>query len=313
MLTAELIRANATLAGLTDEQVSALTEMSKNDEASVIGTRIGEIYGGLDTDIQEASGIAKNGTEKTYDYAKRVIGEMKAKAASVDDLTSQVAVLTKEKERLEGVVAKGGTDAETKKQLAQAKTDLENVTRQYTELKAQFDTEKASHEKALFDVKLDNEMSRATVGLKFKSAFPESVTSVILRQAIEKVKGMNPEYIDDGNGGKVLAFMRDGAVMRNPDTNLKPYTATELVAKELTTMGVLDTGRKQTGTGTPQAQPIKTEGGSIDLSGARTQVEASDMLKKALLSMGLTVGSNKYQEQYDAAWKDNNVTALPLK
>lgn len=313
MLTAELIRANATLAGLTDEQVSALTEMSKNDEASVIGTRIGEIYGGLDTDIQEASGIAKNGTEKTYDYAKRVIGEMKAKAASVDDLTSQVAVLTKEKERLEGVVAKGGADAETKKQLAQAKTDLENVTRQYTELKAQFDTEKASHEKALFDVKLDNEMSRATVGLKFKSAFPESVTSVILRQAIEKVKGMNPEYIDDGNGGKVLAFMQNGAVMRNPDTNLKPYTATELVAKELTTMGVLDTGRKQTGTGTPLAQPIKTEGGSIDLSGARTQVEASDMLKKALLSMGLTVGSNKYQEQYDAAWKDNNVTALPLK
>lgn len=313
MLTAELIRANATLAGLTDEQVSALTEMSKNDEASVIGTRIGEIYGGLDTDIQEASGIAKNGTEKTYDYAKRVIGEMKAKAASVDDLTSQVAVLTKEKERLEGVVAKGGADAETKKKLAQAKTDLENVTRQYTELKTQFDTEKASHEKALFDVKLDNEMSRATVGLKFKSAFPESVTSVILRQAIEKVKGMNPEYIDDGNGGKVLAFMQNGAVMRNPDTNLKPFTATELVAKELTTMGVLDTGRKQTGTGTPLAQPIKTEGGSIDLSGARTQVEASDMLKKALLSMGLTVGSNKYQEQYDAAWKDNNVTALPLK
>ena len=313
MLTAELIRANATLAGLTDEQVSALTEMSKNDEASVIGTRIGEIYGGLDTDIQEASGIAKNGTEKTYDYAKRVIGEMKAKAASVDDLTSQVAVLAREKERLEGVVAKGGTDAETKKQLAQAKTDLENVTRQYTELKTQFDTEKASHEKALFDVKLDNEMSRATVGLKFKSAFPESVTSVILRQAIEKVKGMNPEYIDDGNGGKVLAFMQNGAVMRNPDTNLKPYTATELVAKELTTMGVLDTGRKQTGTGTPPVQAIKTEGGSIDLSGARTQVEASDMLKKALLSMGLTVGSNKYQEQYDAAWKDNNVTALPLK
>ena len=81
-LTTELLNANAALSGLTDEQKTAIVEMSKNDETAVIGQKTGEIYGGLDADILAASGIAKNGTEKTYDYAKRVIGEIKGQAGN---------------------------------------------------------------------------------------------------------------------------------------------------------------------------------------------------------------------------------------
>ena len=69
-LTNELLNANAATAALTDEQKTAIVEMSRNDEQAVIGQKTGEIYGGLDADILAASGIAKNGTEKTYDYAK---------------------------------------------------------------------------------------------------------------------------------------------------------------------------------------------------------------------------------------------------
>ena len=72
MLTREILIANAALAGLTDEQIAAITTLSANDENSVIAKKTGEIYGGLDADILAASGIAKNGTEKTFDYAKRV-------------------------------------------------------------------------------------------------------------------------------------------------------------------------------------------------------------------------------------------------
>ena len=50
-LTSEILRANAATAGLTDEQVSAIVTMSRNDEDSVIGQKTGEIYGGLDADI----------------------------------------------------------------------------------------------------------------------------------------------------------------------------------------------------------------------------------------------------------------------
>ena len=64
-LTLELLRANAATAALTDEQINAVVELSNNDEAAVISKKTGEIYGGLDNDILAASGIAKNGTEKT--------------------------------------------------------------------------------------------------------------------------------------------------------------------------------------------------------------------------------------------------------
>ncbi|MGF2525882.1 hypothetical protein ACQUW0_26495, partial [Ralstonia pseudosolanacearum] len=102
-LTTELLNANAALSGLTDEQKTAIVEMSKNDETAVIGQKTGEIYGGLDADILAASGIAKNGAEKTYDYAKRVIGEIKGQAGNAAELQTKVSELEKEKTRLESV------------------------------------------------------------------------------------------------------------------------------------------------------------------------------------------------------------------
>ena len=313
-LTTELLNANATLQGLTDEQKAAIVEMSVNDEATVIGQKTGEIYGGLDADILAASGIAKEGTEKTYDYAKRVIGAIKSQAGNAADLQTQISELTKEKGRLEGIIAKGGADAETKRQLEQAKADLANVTKEYTELKTQYDTAKTEHEKALFGLKLDGEFAKATAGLKFKADLPASVTNVLLQQAIAKVRGLNPEYIDDGNGGKVLAFMENGTPKRNPENNLRPYTASELIAAELKTMGVLDEGRKQTGTGTSQNVPTPT-GGNVDVSGARTQNEAHEIIAKQLMSQGKVNGSKEFADAMAEAWKANKdfIKTLPLQ
>ena len=312
-LTTELLNANAATAALTDEQKTAIVEMSKNDETTVIGQKTGEIYGGLDADILAASGIAKNGTEKTYDYAKRVIGEIKSQAGNAAELQTKVSDLEKEKTRLEGIIAKGGADAETKRQLEQAKTDLANVQSQYATLKKDYDTEKSEHEKAMFGVKIDGELAKATSGIKFKADLPASVTSVLLQQAINKVKGMNPEYIDDGNGGKVLAFMENGAVKRNPATNLQPYTAAELVQAELKTMGVLEEGRKQTGTGTGTGTGTET-GNAVDISGARTQDEAHEIIAKQLMAAGKINGSKEFDEAMAEAWKANHdvLKTLPI-
>ena len=312
-LTAELINGNAILNALTDEQKAIIIEMSRNDEASVIGQKTGEIYGGLDADILAASGIAKNGTEKTYDYAKRVISEIKEKAGKLDESLKQIDALSAEKARLEKVIADGGADAETKRQLTQAQTDLASVTKSFTELKAQYDEQKENHVKELFGIKLDSEFSRATSGLKFRADIPQNVTDVIVSQAIAKVKGMYPEYIDDGKGGKILAFKdaENGAIMRNPEKNLNPYTASELVEKELKTMGVLESGRKQGGAGT---KPQGGNGsGSIDIAGARTQDEAYEAIASSLMAQGMTIGSNEFETAMSKAWAANNVKSLPLR
>ena len=312
-LTAELINGNAILNALTDEQKAIIIEMSRNDEASVIVQKTGEIYGGLDADILAASGIAKNGTEKTYDYAKRVIGEIKEKAGKLDESLKQIDALSAEKARLEKVIADGGADAETKRQLTQAQTYLASVTKSFTELKAQYDEQKENHVKELFGIKLDSEFSRATSGLKFRADIPQNVTDVIVSQAIAKVKGMYPEYIDDGKGGKILAFKdaENGAIMRNPEKNLNPYTASELVEKELKTMGVLESGRKQGGAGT---KPQGGNGsGSIDIAGARTQDEAYEAIASSLMAQGMTIGSNEFETAMSKAWAANNVKSLPLR
>lgn len=315
-LTTELLNANAALSGLTDEQKTAIVEMSKNDETVVIGQKTGEIYGGLDADILAASGIAKNGTEKTYEYAKRVIGEIKGQAGNAAELQTKVSELEKEKVRLEGVIAKGGADAETKRQLERANADLANVTSEYAALKTKYDNAESEHQKALFGLKIDGELAKATAGIKFKADLPQAVTAVLLSQAVAKVKGFNPEYIDDGNGGKVLAFNENGTTMRNPENNLRPFTAAELVERELKTMGVLETGRKQTGAGTDgNFGSGGGNGGVVDISGARTQDEAHEIIAKQLMAQGKVNGSKEFADAMAKAWKDNHdaIKALPVQ
>lgn len=310
-LTSEILRANAATAALTDEQVNAIVTLSRNDEDSVIGQKTGEIYGGLDADILAVSGIAKNGTEKTYDYAKRVIGEIKSQAGNATELQGKVDALTAEKTRLEGIIAKGGSDAETKRQLESARADLANVTRQFNELKTQFDTAKSDHEKQIFDFRLSSDLAAASAGLKFKAGLPKSATDILLQQAILTVKRMNPQYVDNGKGGTSLVFMENNAVKRNPNNALNPYTATELLSDTLKGMGVLDEGRKQTGAGTGEG----FGGGEFatDISGARTQKEAYDIIARNLLAQGKTVGSKEFDDAMQKAWKDNNVKALPVQ
>ena len=318
-LTNELLNANAATAALTDEQKTAIVEMSRNDEQAVIGQKTGEIYGGLDADILAASGIAKNGTEKTYDYAKRVIGEIKSKAGNADELRSQLTEKENEVNRLNGIIATGGVDAETKKQLEQARADLASVTSRFNELKAQHDESERNYAQQLLNVRMDGDFATAASGIKFKADLPQAVTEVLLKQAIAKIKGMNPEYVDDGTGAgtKVLAFKDStGAIMRNPETNLLPYTAADLLREELKTMGVLDSGRKQEGAGSQDGKTTTSEGGNaMDISGARTQVEASEMIARALMAQGKAVGSKEYDDAFQEIWKNNlaAIKALPTK
>ena len=313
MLTREILAANAQLSGLTEEQIKAIITLSENDENSVIAKKTGEIYGALDNDILTVSGIAKNGTEKTYDYAKRVMSAMKADAEAATGYKSQIDALTKEKARLEKAIADGAADAETAKALKQAKADLANITTQYNELNTKYTDIQEAHKKELFAIKIDSELQTAAGGIKFKAGLPEAVTRVILQQATEKIKGMNPEYIDDGKGGKILAFKDEtGAIMRNPNNQLNPFTPGELLTRELDAMGIIDKGRQQSGGGTIPPGG-RGAGGSvvIGVAGCKTRVEAYDAISNNLMAQGMTAGSKEFEDAMAQAWKDNNIAALP--
>ena len=313
MITVEMLAADAALAGLTDEQKNAIALMSKNDEEVVIGNRFREVYNKLDETIARETGIARNGDEKTYLYLERAAKELATKANSVEGLNTKIADLSKERDRLKEQIAKGGDEA-LRKQLEQATKDLDGVRKQYDTLKADFDKAKTDHAAELFGIQIDNVLAGAQAGLKFKPEFPQAATDTLLAQALAKVKGMNPDFIDDGKGGKRLVFKgENGEIARDPENHLEPYTAEALLKKELRAMGILDEGRRAAGVSTTQPQQQQQQGAAVDLSMARTQQEADNIIHSQLNAQGLVRGSKKYQEAYDAAWKENNIISLPVK
>jgi hypothetical protein len=80
-------------------------------------------------------------------------------------------------------------------------------------------------------------------------------------------------------------------------------------------MGILDEGRKMSGIGTqpPARQQQQQAGAPVDVSMARTQNEAQEIIAKQLMGRGLINGSKEFQEALTQAWKDNNISSLPIQ
>ena len=315
MLTNEMLQQQQALAGLTDEQRAAIVTLSKNDEEQVIGNRFREVYNQLDATIARETGIQRNGDEKTYLYLERAARELAGKANSVQGLNERINTLTAERDRLKKAVEEGAADEKLKKDLAQAVKDLEAIKVQYNTLKTDYDKQKADHANELINFRIDNEIASAKGGIKFKAELPETATSVLLAQAVAKVKALKHEFIDDGQGGQRLVFKdANDAIMRNAEKQLEPFTIGDLLTKELKAMGVLDEGRQQQGGGTSAPKVSVTENGLvIDLSGVRSQTEASEVIAQTLMKQGLTNGSKAFQEAMNKAWADNEISKLPIK
>ena len=77
---------------------------------------------------------------------------------------------------------------------------------------------------------------------------------------------------------------------------------------------VIDTGRKQNGTGTSATTlPAGNSAGTFDLSGIRTQVEADKAIEAHLLANGLTRDSSEFSDKLMQIRTENNVSELPIR
>ena len=47
--------------------------------------------------------------------------------------------------------------------------------------------------------------------------------------------------------------------------------------------------------------------------GAKTQVEATEAIKQALMAQGVAYGTRTYTQAFDKAWKDNDCVTLPMQ
>ena len=317
MLTIDMLRQNSALAGLTDVQVNAIAEMSRNDENTVIGTKIGALHGQYDTDIFSITGIKKNDGEKSYDYAKRVLNEYKTKAGSTQDLQQKLDTANKKVTDLEKKIESGEGDAALRQQLKDTKAQVSQLQSQLQTKETEFNTKKKELEDNIKNVHIDYAFQAAVSGLKFKSGITDNVQNVLLKSAKAEVltKG-TPDFIDDGQGGKKLVLRgQDGNILNNPKNNLNPYTLQELIL-ETSLKDVIDTGRQQTGGGTGGQGGQGGQGGSgvtLDLSSVKSQVEADKAIETYLLHTGLTRDSQEFADKSLEIRNDNNISQLPIK
>lgn len=309
-LTAVLLRANAALAGLSDEQIAAIEELSRNDENTVIGTRIGELHGQYDTDVLSVTGIAKRQGEKSYDYVKRILGYFKQKAAGADQMSQTIATLQTEIEGYKKTIAEGKGSEEVAKQLRDAQKQLADTQALFEQKNKEWEDKYTLLNTQYQTSLIDAEFGKALTGMKFKSIYPESVQKTLIDSAKRTVLSTaKPDWLEE-NGERKLVF-RDatGNIMTNPENKLNPFTPGELLRKEL--KEVLDLGRQQTGAGT---KPTGNGGGAtFDLSGVTNQVAADEMISKHLMSQGFTRGSKEFADEAQKIRTENGVDKLPVQ
>lgn len=314
MLTIEMLRQNSALAGLSDAQLTAIAEMSRNDENTVIGTKIGALHGQYDTDIFNVTGVKKRDGEKSYDYAKRVLGEYKIKADSVKTVQAELDAANVKVTELQTKLEKNAGNEELTQQLKDAKAQVIQLQSKLKTEQDNYKTKEAEFNKQLKDVHVDYAFQAATTGLKFKAGITEPIQKTLLNAAKAEIlaKG-TPDFVEDGQGGKKLVIRgADGNILNNPKNNLNPYTISELVM-ETSLKDVIDAGRKQTGGGTGGFQGQGGQGGTLDLTGVRTQLEADKVIEAHLLANGLTRDSSEFGEKLTEIRNENNVATLPIR
>ena len=293
-LTKEDIVAQEPLKGLSDEQIEAIATLSQNSEDELFRVKIGEHYRRLDASIEEHSGVSRNGDEKTYDYLPRAIDAMK------ESYETKVKTLNSE---LETLRAKD-TDPELKEKFESLNKELAAAKKEYSKLKADYDGAKAEHAKALENYKIDSEIGRALEGIAFKPGVNTELLATIKEKAISTIKGFNPAF-EERDGEQRLVFHENDSPMLNKENQLKPFTAKELLQKELAKYEVLNTlpGKGSGGQGN---LPSKT--GTL---AAANQVQAMAEIEKMVAEKGFKKGTADFQAEVNKLWDENNVSKLP--
>lgn len=309
-----MLNQSESLKGLTDAQKLAITTLSSNDEATVIGTKIGALHGQYDADILSISGISKADGEKTYDYLRRVLGDYKTKLDGTKTLSAQLETQKKKVTELEAKLAAGGSDEAVKQQLKDARHQVTQLQTQLTAKTEELDKAKKDYEKKEKDLQVGFAFTNATAGIKFKADVSEPVRKILLAAAKDEIlaKG-TPDFVDDGNDGKKLV-LRDAAgnTLNNPKNNLNPYTIEELVM-ETSLKDVIDTGKQQPGGGTKPNSQSDYRTVNLDLSTAKTQQEADVQIENYLLSTGLTRDNVEFGNKALEIRNENNVSSLPIR
>jgi hypothetical protein len=310
-LTADLIKANSALATLTPEQISALVVLSTNDEQAVMNERIGKLHGQYDEDIKSVLGLEKPQGKKTYDFLKETLTDLKAKAEGGTVLTSQIEALKAEKSALEKKIKDGTGDESLKAKVTESEKLVEQLRGQIKEKEKEWEKKYQEADTRISRLKVDTEFDREIQKLKFKDekVLPVEVRNTFIQAKKETLLTKYKTSMVDEAGGKRLVFLDEkNEILRNPENGLHPYTAGELLSKDL--KDILATPVKQTGTGRVPDEPGAPV---LDISSARTKTEADKLIEEHLLRQGMLKQDSAFADKHAEIRDKLGVDKLPIR
>lgn len=311
-LSKEVIIQNESLKGLSEEQITTIETLSKNDENVVIGNRIGELHGDYEKDVLLVTGIPKNQGEKGYDYVKRTLGHFKTEAQKATELSTKIETLNSEIENYKIQIAAGKGSEVMAQQLKDAQAKAAQLQTQYETDKQNWEKEKQEYMTEKEQIRFDHVFDKAVTGLKFKKEYDEEIQQTLVDSAKAKILAQfKPDWIENTKGGKTLVF-RDAAgnIQNNPENKMEPFTISELLTNQL--KKVIDFGKKQEGAGTDNS--MKNDMVSlVDVSSAKTQVEADEIIEKYLLQQGMIKGTSAFATEQRRIRTENKVETLKMR
>jgi hypothetical protein len=315
MLNKELITGQSVLASLTDEQITAIETLSKNDENTVIAKKVAEIHKAYDDDIKEVTGKEKPTTMKTYDFLKKTLKESQDAAIKAKDLAANVETLKTEKASLEKQIKEGSNDVALKSRVAELEQSIKDSKSQVTKLQNDIVTTKESYE-----AKLKSEQESNTA-IRLSVALAEVRNDVTLKDIPEAAKEALLENIEKDllSKGKI-EFREDKSIVfrdendniiTNPNNLQNPYTAKEMYLDALKKSELVDEGREGKGGG---AKPRGSDGKvTLDLGSAKSKHSAREQIRNYLIAEGVPQGSEEFQQQMVKIEMESNIGDLPMQ
>lgn len=316
MLTVEILSQSSALSGLTPEQLSAIASMSQNDETVTLAKALAEERIRVASKISEHTGARGIESKEHFnDYLKFAIGGNAAKLKEYNQLKQKLDASEKQVAELNEKIKSGAADEALKTQLNDAKTQVASLQKQLEKTKSDAAAAADKYASEMQSVKVGYAFDNATSGLKFKDGITEQVQRTLLNAAKAEIlaKG-TPEFQTTPDGQQKLVFRgQDGNVLLNPKTNLNPYTISELLM-ETSVKDVIATKVDQGGSGGGNGGGRNRGGNTaVDISSAKSQVEADTLIEKQLLVDGLTRDSNEFFTRFNEIRSESKVADLPIR
>lgn len=293
-LTLDLINAQEGLNALTDEQKQSIVGLSERDEETTFARRFGETLGAMDTAIAAESAIARNEGEKTSEYLTRALKQLKAAADEGAGFKTTNETLTAEIADLKAKIAAGQGNEQLKADLEKLQKELSAAKKVNGELQEAATKAAAEYKGKLEGYRMESEIGGAMSGLKLKAELAEATKNALLTLAKQNV--MASKHVFDETAGAFIFQNADGTPMK--DKSLNNLTVADMLRMQLETMGVLDTGRQQGGAGGQGGQGGGGGAAAVDLSNAKSQVEADEIIERALMAQGIAKSDANWQEKF---------------